>query len=103
MSEGIALQAAITRALGSKRSNSFEDFCLGNKPHRGWQEGATAERMQVFCLLLLKKREGVPEMGTKPLKPLRGYRACNRGSNRGSRGSNRGSKGSRRTPEALRG
>ena len=51
----------------------------------------------------LKKREGVPEMGTKPLKALRGYRASNRGSNRGSRGSNRGSKGSRKTPEALRG
>ena len=28
----------------------------------------------------LKKREGVPEMGTKPLKALRGYRASNRGS-----------------------
>ena len=27
-----------------------------------------------------KKREGVPEMGTKPLKALRGYRASNRGS-----------------------
>ena len=51
----------------------------------------------------LKKREGVPEMGTKPLKALRGYRASNRGSNGGSRGSNRGSKGSRKTPEALRG
>ena len=55
----------------------------------------------------LKKREGVPEMGTKPLKALRGYWASNRGSNRGSRGSNRGSnrgsKGSRKTPEALRG
>ena len=51
----------------------------------------------------LKKREGVPEVGTKPLKALRGYRASNRGSNRGSRGSNRGSKGSRKTPEALRG
>ena len=34
----------------------------------------------------LKKREGVPEMGTKPLKALRGYRASNRGSNRGARG-----------------
>ena len=52
---------------------------------------------------LLKKRQGVPEMGTKPLRALRGYRASNRGSNRGSRGSNRGSKGSRKTPEALRG
>ena len=51
----------------------------------------------------LKKREGVPEVGTKPLKALRGYRASNRGSNRGSRGSNRGSKGSRKTREALRG
>ena len=39
----------------------------------------------------LKKREGVPEMGTKPLKALRGYRASSRGSSRGSRGSNRGS------------
>ena len=29
---------------------------------------------------LIKKREGVPEMGTKPLKALRGYRASNRGS-----------------------
>ena len=29
---------------------------------------------------ILKKREGVPEMGTKPLKALRGYRASNRGS-----------------------
>ena len=29
----------------------------------------------------LKKREGVPEMGTKPLKALRGYQASNRGSN----------------------
>ena len=29
---------------------------------------------------LLKKREGVPEMGTKPLKALRGYRASSRGS-----------------------
>ena len=28
----------------------------------------------------LKKREGVPDMGTKPLKALRGYRASNRGS-----------------------
>ena len=27
----------------------------------------------------LKKREGAPEMGTKPLKALRGYRASNRG------------------------
>ena len=53
--------------------------------------------------LYLKKREGVPEVGTKPLKALRGYRASNRGSNRGSRGSNPGSKGSRKTPEALRG
>ena len=44
----------------------------------------------------LKKREGVPEMGAKPLKALRGYRASNRASNRGS-------KGSRKTPEALRG
>ena len=35
-------------------------------------------------------------MGTKPLKVLRGYRASNRGSNRGSGGSNRGSKGSRK-------
>ena len=34
----------------------------------------------------LKKREGVPEVGTKPLKALRGYRASNRGSNRGSKG-----------------
>ena len=33
------------------------------------------------CGLLLEKREGVPEMGTKPLKALRGYRASNRGSN----------------------
>ena len=47
----------------------------------------------------LKKREGVPEVGTKPLKALRGYWA----SNRGSRASNQGSQGSRRTPEALRG
>ena len=38
---------------------------------------------------LLKKREGAPEMGTKPLKALRGYRA----SNRGSKNSNRSSKG----------
>ena len=29
---------------------------------------------------MLKKREGVPEMGTKPLRALRGYRASNRGS-----------------------
>ena len=29
---------------------------------------------------LLKKREGVPEMGTKALKALRGYRASNRSS-----------------------
>ena len=50
---------------------------------------------------VLKKREGVPEMGTKPLKALRGYRASNRGSNRGSRGSNRGSKGSKKKTEAL--
>ena len=28
----------------------------------------------------LKRREGAPEMGTKPLKGLRGYRASNRGS-----------------------
>ena len=28
----------------------------------------------------LKKREGVPEMGTKPPRALRGYRASNRGS-----------------------
>ena len=28
----------------------------------------------------LKKREGVPEMGTKPLKALWGHRASNRGS-----------------------
>ena len=27
-----------------------------------------------------KKREGAPEMGTKPLKTLRGHRASNRGS-----------------------
>ena len=37
----------------------------------------------------LKKREGVPEMATKPLKALRGYLA----SNRGSKNSNRGFKG----------
>ena len=30
----------------------------------------------------LKKREGVPEMGTKPPKALRGHRASNRGSQR---------------------
>ena len=29
---------------------------------------------------LLKQREGVPEMGAKPLKALRGYQASNRGS-----------------------
>ena len=29
---------------------------------------------------LLRKSEGVPAMGTKPLKALRGYRASNRGS-----------------------
>ena len=62
----------------------------------------------------LKKREGVPEMGTKPLKALTGYRASNRGSkNLSSRlsgaliealgASNRGSKNSRKTPGALRG
>ena len=56
-----------------------------------------------WSIQMLKKRERVPEVGTKPLKALRGYRASNRGSNRGSRGSNRGSKGSRKTPEALRG
>ena len=28
----------------------------------------------------LQKKEGVPEMGTKPLKALRGYRSFNRGS-----------------------
>ena len=28
---------------------------------------------------ILKKREGIPEMGMKPLKGLRGYRASNRG------------------------
>ena len=32
------------------------------------------------------KREGVPEMGTRPLRALRGYRASNRGSNRGYKG-----------------
>ena len=31
-------------------------------------------------LMLIKEEEGVPEMGTKPLKALRGYRASNRGS-----------------------
>ena len=45
-----------------------------------------------------KKREGVPEMATKPLRALRGYRASNRGSNRGSK-----PKGSRKTPKTLRG
>ena len=30
--------------------------------------------------VLLKKREGAPEMGTKPLKALRGHRASYRGS-----------------------
>ena len=58
---------------------------------------------QGFLCFHPKKREGVPEVGTKPLKTLRGHRASNRGSNRGSRGSNRGSKGSRKIPEALRG
>ena len=29
---------------------------------------------------IVKKREGVPEMGTRPLKALRGYRASNQGS-----------------------
>ena len=52
--------------------------------------------LPLIVLPLFSKREGVPEMGTKPLKALRGYRASNRGSNRGSRGSNRGSKGSRK-------
>ena len=65
-----------------------------------WRPGS---QYDVSATRGLKKREGVPEMGTKPLKALRGYRASNRGSNRGSRGSNRGSKRSRKTPEALRG
>ena len=30
----------------------------------------------------LQKREGVPEMGTKPRKVLRGYQTSNRGSKR---------------------
>ena len=42
---------------------------------------ATEFCQQIFTgVLHLKKREGVPEMGTKPLKALRGYRASNRGS-----------------------
>ena len=54
----------------------------------------SGELSGAICLkTLLKKREGVPEVGTKPLKALRGFRASNRGSNRGSR----------KTPEALRG
>ena len=71
-----------------------------------------SRRMVANCHRL-KKREGVPELGTKPLKALRGYRASSRGSenpiealkgsNRGSRGSNRGSKNSRKAPGALRG
>ena len=44
----------------------------------------------------LKKREGVQEMGAKPLKALRGYR----GSNRGSKGSRKNTRGSKR-PGAL--
>ena len=32
------------------------------------------------CSHSLKKREGVPEMGMKPLKALSGCRASNRGS-----------------------
>ena len=63
-----------------------EDFRVGSK-----------ETLSKWCFPMvhtpnLKKREGVPEMGTKPLGALSGYRA-----------SNRGSKGSRKTPEALRG
>ena len=45
----------------------------------------------------LKKREGVPEMGMKPLKALKGYQASNRGSKKNLievlRGSSRGSRG----------
>ena len=48
----------------------------------------------------LKKREGVPEMGTKPVKALRGYRPSNhfalRGSNRGTKGSRKNTRGSKR-------
>ena len=58
--------------------------------------GSPKLTLKPIKLFFLKKREGVPEMGTKPLKALRGYRASNRGSNRGS-------KGSRKTPEVLRG
>ena len=50
------------------------------------------ETVSIEHLSLLKKREGVQEMGTKPLKALslRGYQA-----------SNRGSKGSRTTRKPL--
>ena len=37
-------------------------------------------------VIILMKRKGVPEMGTKPPKALRGYRASKRGSNQGSKG-----------------
>ena len=51
------------------------------------------------------KEEG-PELGTKPLKALRGHQASSRGSKKALiealGGSNRGSKTLEKTPEALR-
>ena len=49
----------------------------------------------------LKKRDGVREMGAKPVKALRGFCAANQASL--LRDKFRGSQGSRKTPEALRG
>ena len=54
---------------------------------------------QIRANRFLKKRAGVPEMGTKPLRALRGHRASYRGSKGlygGSKGSGKNTRGSKR-------
>ena len=89
--------AGVQRARSNSRrpfhSSMRNECCTNERQSRDSNRGTTNARAMRTNWT---KREGVPEMGTKPLKALRGYRASNRGSNRGS-------KGSRKTPEALRG
>ena len=65
----ISSQPDFVRALGGRKQHEIAQavFC-------------TQSCSKVGQLLVLKRRERVPEMGTKPLKALRGYRASNRGS-----------------------
>ena len=77
---GAQVVCSACQPLGNASCQFKKDLCLPSPRAKLWR---------TVCKRLLKKREGVPELGTKPLNALRGYRASNRGSDRGSRGTNR--------------